>query len=109
MSRRGLGKFVAGAAIGVGLGVLFAPKKGSETREDLKNKLDDLLNQVKNIDIDDVRKEFNKKVEEIKLELSDLDKEKVFDIAKEKVRDLKEKSQYLFELSNFSLISTKPT
>ena len=98
MSKK-FGAFVAGVVVGATLGVLYAPKKGSETREDLKNKLDDLLNQVKNIDIDDVRKEFNKKVEEIKLELSDLDKEKVFDIAKEKGQDLKEKAQDLVELA----------
>ena len=37
--KNGLGKFLAGAAIGAGLGLLFAPKKGSELRKDLKNKL----------------------------------------------------------------------
>ena len=33
--KSGLGKFIAGATIGVGMGLLFAPKKGSETREEL--------------------------------------------------------------------------
>ena len=37
--KSGLGKFIAGATIGVGMGLLFAPKKGSETREELKCKI----------------------------------------------------------------------
>ena len=75
--RFGFGKFALGAAIGVGLGVLFAPKKGEETRKELRKKLDDLVAQTKSIDIKEVKNEFNKKVEEIKMELVDLDKEKV--------------------------------
>ncbi len=100
MSKKsGLGKFVLGAAVGAGLGVLFAPKKGSETRTMLKAKLDELVEQVKNIDVDEVKKEFDLKVNEIRMELVDLDKEKALDIAKEKANDLKIKSQELYDLA----------
>lgn len=97
--RFGFGKFALGAAIGVGLGVLFAPKKGEETRKELRKKLDDLVAQTKSIDIKEVKSEFNKKVEEIKMELVDLDKEKVLEIAKEKGSALKEKAQELLDLA----------
>ena len=43
----GLGKFALGALIGAGLGILFAPEKGSVTRRQLKEKLDELLNKAK--------------------------------------------------------------
>ena len=33
MGKKGLGKFILGAGIGAGLGLLFAPKAGSETRK----------------------------------------------------------------------------
>ena len=95
----GLGKFIAGAAIGAGIGILFAPRKGSETRAQLKAKLNELVAQIKNIDIDEVKEEFNKKVEEIKAGLADLDKEKVLEIAKEKAAQLKEKAQELVDLA----------
>ena len=39
MSKKfGIGKFIAGAAVGAGLGILFAPKKGEDTRKVLKKK-----------------------------------------------------------------------
>ena len=53
--KSGVGKFVLGAAVGAGLGLLFAPRKGSETRKLLKDKMDDLVKKVKNIDADEVR------------------------------------------------------
>lgn len=97
--RKGFGKFLAGALVGVGLGFLFAPKKGSETREDLKKKLDELVAKVKGIDMDDVRESIEAKIEEIKYELADLDKEKVLRIAKEKGTALKQKSEELVNLT----------
>ena len=99
MSKKGTGKFVLGAAIGAGLGLLFAPKEGRKLREELKNKLSDLLDQASEIDMEYVKKQFDKKVEEIKKELADLDKEKALDIAKKKADELKKKVQELADLA----------
>lgn len=95
----GFGKFLAGAAIGAGLGLLFAPKKGSETRRDLKEKLDELATKVKGIDVEEVKESIELKIEEIKAELADLDKEKVLKIAKEKGKAIKQKSEELVDLA----------
>lgn len=90
---------VAGIGIGAGLGMLFAPKKGSELRSDLKAKLDELVGRVKEIDIDEVKDEFFEKVDSIKKELEDLDKEKVLKIAKKKGEELQKKSEELVKLA----------
>ena len=93
--KSGLGKFIAGAAIGAGLGILFAPKKGSETRKELKEKMDELVNKAKDIDMEEVKETFERKVDEIKEELEDLDKEKALKIA----ADIKKKCQELVNLA----------
>ena len=97
--KSGLGKFLAGAAIGAGLGILFAPKKGSETRAELKEKIEDLVKQIKKIDLAEVKEEFEVKLENLKAELADLDREKVLEIAKKKAGELKDKAQDLVDLA----------
>lgn len=97
--KKGFGKFLVGAAIGAGLGVLFAPKKGSETRKELKVKIDELLENAKKINVEDIRDEFDNKLEIIKNELEDLDKEKVLKIAKQKAEELKKDAEELVELA----------
>ncbi len=92
-------KFLLGALVGAGLGVLFAPAKGSDTRRVLKRKIDELMEQVKKIDFEDLKAKFDMKIEEIQDELEDLDKEKVLNIAKDKAKELKNKSQELFDLA----------
>ena len=89
--RNGFGGFLFGALVGVGIGVLFAPKSGKETRKELKEKFDDLVKKVKEMDKEEVKEAFLKKIEEIKQGFADLDKEKVAEIAKEKAVALKNK------------------
>ena len=72
--KKSIWPFVAGVGLGVGAGMLFAPKKGEELRKDVKNKID-----------------------ELKDELEDLDKEKALAIAKRKGNELKEKAEDLVE------------
>ena len=100
MSKKsGLGKLLAGIGIGVGLGILFAPKSGKETRTDLKNKMDEFSVALKDLDINEVKDEFLSKVDEIKQGFEDLDKEKVLKIASEKAEVLKQKASDLVELA----------
>ncbi len=93
--KKGLGKFIAGLAIGAGLGVLFAPKKGSETRAELKAKIEELYLKAKELDMDDVKETIEIKIGELKESLAELDKEKVLDYAKEKAEQVKVKCDEL--------------
>ena len=95
----GIGKFLAGAALGASLGILFAPKSGKETREDISKKLKEIIEQVKEIDVEEVRNNITKKVEEIKAELKDLDKEKVLAAAKQKAKQIQKKAEELYQLA----------
>ena len=96
MSKR-FGTFVTGVAVGAVLGILFAPKKGSETRADLKEAYDELVSKIKDIDMEEVKLAVSNKIADIKESLSELDKEKVLAIAKEKGAILKEKCEYLIQ------------
>ena len=75
MSKKGLGKIALGATVGAGLALLFAPKKGADLRGDIKKKIDAIIKDVDQMKVEDIKKEFKDKVEEVTNELEDLNKE----------------------------------
>jgi len=99
MAKKGWGKFVIGAGIGAGLGLLFAPKAGSETRKELKVKINDLVAKAKELDMKEVTEQVQEKISEIKKDIKELDKEKVLKFAKEKGETLKGKANELVNLA----------
>lgn len=93
------GKFLLGAGIGVGLGMLFAPKSGDETRKALKKKTGELATKIKNMDKDEVKANISNKIDELQAELASLDKEKVMAIAKTKAEDIKKRADELVKMA----------
>ena len=98
-NKRGIGKFALGAGIGAAIALLFAPKKGSDLRKDIKKKIDTFMASVENLSIAEIKEEFTSKVEEIKNGIEELDKETVMKIAKKKSEELKEKASELVNLA----------
>ena len=99
MSKRGLGKLALGAGIGASLALLFAPKKGSELRNDIKNKISEFMKNVDDMTVSEIKDEFTTKIDEIKTGLDELDKETVLKAAKKKGNELKDKANELVELA----------
>ena len=61
--------------------------------------MNELLTKAKELDLEEVKANISEKLEEIKLELEDLDGEKVLKIAKKKGNDIKDKCEELVELA----------
>ena len=98
MSRKGgFGRFIGGLALGAGLGLLFAPDKGENTRKVLAKRIEDLLNKVKEIDTEEVKDELLYKAENLQAELANVDKEKAKEIALKKVENIKAKAEDLYK------------
>ena len=91
--------FLLGAAVGLGLGFLFAPKSGKETREDLSNLIKDLIEKAKQIDVEEVKNAIIVKTKELENTIRDLDKETAKQLIIDKTNDVKIKAQELVDLA----------
>ncbi len=98
MSKNG-GKFLLGAAIGIGLGILLAPKSGKETRAELKAKFDELMERINETNLDEVKENVKKKISEIETDLMNLDKETALKKAKEKAKLIEAKLEDLIVMA----------
>ena len=98
MSKKsGMGKFILGAGIGAGLALLFAPQEGSKTRKELKDKLAELYEKAKQVE--DVKADVLQRVEELRMQVKDLDKEKALDIAKSQAKKIEKKANELYDIA----------
>ena len=103
-NRNGVLALLAGAAIGVGLGILFAPDKGSKTREKIKDGFDDLKEEAKakwNSLEDETKDQFSKSKDELKdtvdelLSNSSYKAEEAITFLEEKLAELKKQNAKL--------------
>ena len=93
----GILALLVGAAIGVGLGILFAPEKGSETRQKIKDGFDDLKDQAKaKIDFleDETKDDLKDSIEDL-LSNSSYKAEEAITFLEEKLAELKKQNAKL--------------
>lgn len=97
-------KSAALLAAGLVAGILLAPKKGSETQKILKEKIDEIYLQVKELDIESIQD----KLEEIKIDISKMDVQSSKEFVSKQASVVKEKlNNIVDELQNNKEIQPK--
>ncbi len=93
-----LGKLLVGLGIGTVIGMLIAPKKGSELVEDINAKVKDAKEAAKELKKEDVIAKFNETTASVQKAIKEFDKEEFKETTKvklenlgTKISDLKEK------------------
>ena len=90
-----IGKFIAGVGIGTVVGMLLAPKKGSELRQDLKDKSQELYDKAQNMTKEDIETLVNNTIEEIKQAIEEFDLDEFKEATGAKLSNLKDKLEQL--------------
>ncbi len=86
-----LGKFIMGLGIGAIAGLLLAPKKGSELREDIKRESLKAYDQLKNMTKEDVEAMLGQTIETVKKSVDEFDMDTFKETTKTKLSDLEKK------------------
>ena len=86
-----IGKFILGLGIGAAAGLLLAPKKGSELREDIKRESLKAYDQLKNMIKEDVEAMLGQTIETVKKSVDEFDLDVFKETTKEKLSDLETK------------------
>lgn len=100
MSENRFSRFITGALVGIGLGLLIAPQEGNETRQKLKSSLNELLDSVKEIDIEETKIIFMQKLRSIKDDLNDLTTDAKLKIIKDRIKHIKTTCEELETVAN---------
>ena len=86
-----LGKFLVGLGVGTIIGMLIAPKKGSELREDIKRESLNVYDNLKNLTKEDVEAMVGQTIETIKKTVDEFDAEEFKVAATSKLGELEDK------------------
>ena len=86
-----------GALAGATLGVLFAPKSGSETRKDVKNKAKKISKKAKKLEVEDVQEMVKQKLRDFEKEIKKLEKEKDRKSIEKKAKEISKKVEQLLD------------
>lgn len=90
-----IGKFIAGVGIGTVIGMLLAPKKGSELRQNLKDKSQELYDKAQNMTKEDIESLVNNTIDEIKQVIEEFDLDEFKEATGAKLSNLKDKLEQL--------------
>ena len=86
-----LGKFILGLGIGAVAGLLFAPKKGSDLREDIKRESYKAYDHLKNLTKEDVEALLGQTIETVKKTVDEFDVDEFKDTTRTKMKELEAK------------------
>ena len=86
-----LGRFLTTLGIGALAGMLLAPKKGSELREELKGKGKETLDSAKEMTVEDYQKLISETIDSIKKTVDEFDVDDFKDSSLAKLNELKDK------------------